>query len=346
METRKLVVKISYVLIALLVVALIALSLYQQHLIRQMTGVQEAATSTEAEPNADAGAQIKNESKTKSKTAAPAFSNDGTPLANEVDGLRYQLDAAEEELDMAREDLSTELDRQAEQARNQLALTKKMLQDPAMKKMIRTTMKSTLDTIYGSLFSMLELSDEKLEEFKELLTDQQMWAVEIAQQVLGQAPSEEEQAEMKQRLENQTSEYDDQLQELLGSVDFETYDAYRERIMERQYTTSFFESLGPNEALTEAQQQEVIDAMYQARKEVEADYGIDSQDMQTAFDETEMESRLERMSRTFERYADSVRGTLTEIQMQQFQSQLKQQQEMMEMQIQMANRLYGGAASD
>jgi len=346
METRKLVVKIAYVLIALLVVALIALSLYQQHLIRQMTSAQEAGSSMEAEPNADTGARVKNASKTKAKTDAPAFSSDETPLADKVDGLRYQLDAAEEELDMAREDLSTELDRQAEQARTQLALTKKMLQDPAMKKMIRTTMKSTLDTIYGSLFSMLGLSDEKLEEFKELLTDQQMWAVEIAQEVLGQAPSEEERAEMKQRMENQTSAYDDQLQELLGSGDFETYDAYRERIMERQYTTSFFESLGPDEALTEVQRQEIIDAMYQARKEVEADYGVDSQDMQTAFDEAEMENRLERMSSTFERYADSARGVLTESQMQQFQSQLNQQQEMMEMQIQMASRLYGGAASD
>lgn len=341
-ERRKLIVKIAYGLIAVLVLVLVVLTIYQQRLIRQMDSTQEASPLAEDKAIVDTGAQKQGVARIESEAKLPAADTS----ASELDTLKYQLESSEEELDLAREDLSNEIEKQAEAARNQIDLTKKMLQNPTAKKMLRSNIKSAFDSQYRDLFVALGLSEEKQEAFKELLAEQQMQTLDIGMEMLDQSLTEEQKKENAAQLENLKTDFDNQAIDILGSNNFETYDTYRESLAERQYASSFSQSLGTDDGISEAQKQNLIDAMYDARKEVDAEYGSDNENVQTSFNEIETEKQIERLNLTFERYAASADGILTDSQTEKFQDQLDQQKEMLVMTIKMASQLYGASTAD
>jgi hypothetical protein len=336
MNTRNVLVKIAYGIIAALVIVLVGLLIYQQHLIRQMADEKTSASSTvgvtaeNGNPN-DINASLKG--------SVP--SGKGVP-APEVDELIYQLESTEEELEMTRSDLADEMDKQAEKSSEFIAMQKKMLENPATRKLIRTNFENAMDTTYGDLFETLGLSDEKIQELKGLFADHQMEAMETAFDMMGQSLSEEEKKETATMLEAQNSEFEDQVKDLLGSEDYEVYEAYHDRLAERQYTTTFTDSLSDDEGLTAQQEEELIEAMYQARKEVEAEYNIGSEVEEIADPTAAMDKQLEHMDRLFESYTESARSVLSESQALQFETKMKEQQEMMKVSLEMARTLYGG----
>lgn len=85
--------------------------------------------------------------------------------------------------------------------------------------------------------------------------------------------------------------------------------------------------------------------MYEERKAVEAEYGINFDDVETAFSETALGNGIERMNRTYDGYLESARGTLSESQVQQFEIYMQSRREMMEMSIKMAQQMYGGEST-
>jgi hypothetical protein len=275
------------------------------------------------------------------KNATPSVVGEKRDHSDELESLNYQLEAAEEEVDLALSELADEREKQAEFAENAKNLQKKMMQDPAMKAMMQSSMKAAMDINYGPLYEMLGLPEEQLGEFKELLFEQQMAALDIGQEILGGSPSEEEKAKVQQLMEAYKTEYDEKMSAFLGAENFDTFEAYQERLMERQTVTPFFDSLNPDEKLTEAQQQVIIEAMYEKRKTVEAEYGIDPDNLEVAFNEAVSEASIERLNQTFNGYVESVQDTLSESQAQQFEAYIQTRREMMEASIKMARQLYG-----
>lgn len=343
METRKIFQKVAYALIGLSVAVLIGISIYQYTLIRNLSDTAgsdiPAATETTDDTNsklmvqAEAGAV---------KGAVPPAAGEGRGLSDELEVLNYQLEAAEEEADMAHAELADERDKQAELAENTRALQKKILQDPAMKSMIQATMKSNMDVTYGALYARLGLSGEQLESFKELLLDQQMAALDISQEILGESPSDEKKAEIRQLMKDYETEFNEKISSFLGQEKFDTFQAFQERITERQTVTPFFDSLGPDEKLTEAQQEQLIDAMYEERKAVAAQYGTDSDEIETALNEETIANAMESLNRTYDGYTAVARNILSESQASQFETYMQSRREMMEMSVKMAQQLYGG----
>lgn len=269
--------------------------------------------------------------------AAPAVEG-----SNVNEELYYQLSAAEKELDAAHKQLSDETAQKAENARN-IEMKKKMLQDPANQKILRNAYKGQLDTIYGSLYSKLNLSPEKRDQLKELLTDQMMSTMELSIDMLGSTPSEKEKNESRQQSEDLKNKYDAKISALLGSQDFNVYETYEDRLTERQTVEMFTESLSEGDKLTDAQKDSLIDLMYRERKDLYYQQGWD-EDMTfpSEYNDEGISKTMDMVNRTYDRYLKSAGSTLLASQLEQFKAYLKDKSETTKLGMELTAQLYGG----
>lgn len=329
MDTRKLMVKISYGLIAVIVVVVIGFLVYQQRLIRQLSQNQAQTPPAAAvmEPNTPA----------ENNTPAILMAESGRDQSKtEVDTLRYQLEASEEELDMAREELAKKQN-PLEDMSEFAAREKKMRENPSVMKVQRRMAENMLTENYGALFEKLGLSDEKLQDLKALMVDNQMQMEETSLDMMSQSMSEEERMEKMQQLgEEQNAEFEQKVKDLLSADDYEKYDAYERRLSERFLVKQFVNPLSANDGLSDETEQALIDAMYEARKEVEAEYGTDSDDSPRIFigvSTKDQEEGLDRQFAIYDRYVESARAVLSESQAEEFEAVINGTKDMMNMLI-------------
>jgi hypothetical protein len=343
MEKQTTLKKIAFGLAGLVFVALIGYVIFQNQQIKKLS---QGANSESVVVNGSTGAAASGKDVTAQKALAqnPTIeSKVEKPSGSEVEELSYQLDASEEELDLAHKKLSDEQKKKAEFAKNAMALQKKMFEDPATKKMIRDSNKAMLDSIYGPLFKDLNLPPETLEKLKDLLVDQQMTAIEKVQDMLGAAPSEAKKKELQQQFDELKKTDDIKLGELLGNKNLEKYNTYKDRLSERQLVTNFIQSLGTGDKLTEAQQQVLVDSMYQERKNVFSQKGYDEKEitLPSEMNEQGVAKLLERTDNTFEGYVKSASATLSSAQTQQFKTYLKQQRDLTESAMKLTSQMFG-----
>lgn len=332
--------KIVIGLVCLLVIGLISYVIFQNRQIRKLSpGVNPEMTADNESDVKDMPGQDAAVQNTADRITAPAAG-----VSAEIEELEYQLDAAEEELDAAHKQLSDEATQKAENAKNMIEMQRKMLQDPAYQKTLRSTYKGMLDSIYGSLYRKLDLAPEKQDAFQELLLDQMMASLETSLDTLGAEPSEEKRAEILQRTEDLKKEYDAKLSEILGSGDFNTYESYRDTLSERQVVSGFVESLGDGEKLTEAQMESLIGSMYRERKDVYSRQGWDEERVTFLSDINDdgIAKMMDINDRTFDGYIKGAGATLSATQMEQFKAFLKNQRDMTESALKMTARMYGG----
>ncbi|HJX33645.1 MAG TPA: hypothetical protein VJ373_00585, partial [Desulfatiglandales bacterium] len=85
-------------------------------------------------------------------------------------------------------------------------------------------------------------------------------------------------------------------------------EAYRERLSEREIVTMFTESLSPDNKLTEAQQQDLVDAMYQERKNVYLQQGPagDRPTFTSEYNDELISATMNMVDRTYDGYARSA----------------------------------------
>jgi hypothetical protein len=343
MEIQKVLIKSAYCLVGLSIIVLIVLTIFQHQQIRKLS--EDDATETVAKDES-AGetipgpVEIPEESITKS-TAVTEIEKE--THVDEVDELEYQLDAAEEELDMVHEQLSDELSKKEEFKETVTQLQKKALSDPATIKRIRTSAKAVIDTNYGPLFEMLDLSPEKTDELKDLLVDQQMAVNDISPEILS-ASTTEEKTGVQQRYDEIREEHDLKIKELLGNTDHEKYLDYQDKLNSRYYVKGFMDSLSPDEKLTEEQKQDLIEIMYQKQEDVFSEIGYDPREQiefPSDIDEEKIAEITKNMEKIHSQSVESAKGTMSESQLEQFNNYLKNQREIYEMSLKMTSQQFG-----
>jgi hypothetical protein len=332
METKKIIKNIAIGLICLLLPVLIALNIYQYQQNKKLSDntTSEASVNNSSTTNAivakDNTLQKATARRTTLVTRGKAAGN------NEADEINYQLDAAEEELDTVNGQLSKEEAKKAELKKAELELHKKAMKDPSMKK----NMKTSLDFQYGDLFKKLNLSPEKLEKFKDLLVDEMIAQQNIYLESEADATtlSKEKQAEMSQRYQALNKEYEAKKIQLLGQNGYEECETYMERIGERFNVNGFMESITSGEKVTEAQKEELINAMYEERKDVKFIISdADTAESSNMYDEKSIARMLDFQDRQGEAYIKAAKGILSASQVEQFKAYLKRQRDIAESSI-------------
>lgn len=339
METKKIIQKIAITLIVLSVVVLVGLTVYQQQQIKKLSSqatsdVAPIDSSTDGSPGIPATVSRQDEA------ASIENRQNGSP---DIEYLEDQLDAAEEELNMVQNDLSEELDKKAEMRNSMAEMQRQQLQNPATKKMIRDNLISTLQSTFGPLFEKLALSDEKQAAFLDLMADQQMEALDQYSQILGTNMSEEEKKDFAEQTKAITEKNKEEIIDLLGSENSETYLAYSERLQERQVLSQFLGTLGEENQISDSQEEALIEAMYEGRKVAEDEEMADENEAlsPTDLDEEKLARFLEALDGQNAAYLESAEEVLTEAQVEQFKSYLDQQRQMQEAALRMTSGLFG-----
>lgn len=338
METRKILLKTACSLICILIVVLIGLTGYQHLQIRKLSQSADTEIVGKGEPTGSALS-------TTDKADQQAYSQEQAAvdmagvLEDDINDLAYQLDAAEEELDMVHAELSDEMKKKAELRKQQIELQKRIIEDPAVKRSIQ----STLETQYSALFEELNLSSEKLEKLKDLLIDGQMAVIGLGPEI-DIASTTEEKASLQQRYEDLQEENNSNVEAFLGSADYQKYEDYKDRTISRNMISGFNESLNTDEKLTKDQEGELIEIMYNEAEKVfsESSYGPRNQiEFPADLDEETLTERMRITNMIFLNSVDSSRVMLSDSQIEKYNSYLKSQSELIEISQKMLRQQFG-----
>ena len=317
MDSRKLIVRISYGLNALLIVTIVGLLVYYQYRpIRQMSDTNQKVPLSAAISDSNTLAE------TNTQTAPNAEGGVGQ-LEAKVETLRYQLEAAEEELEMTREDLANKMGMD-EEFQDMIAMEKKMWENPVEMNRRRRMMENFITKEYGALFEKLGLPDEKLQDFRTLLVDNYMQEEKLDFLQMDQSLQEEESKEIQQQLENQKTKFEEQARELLGAENYEIYYTYNEQFHERLMLFDEPDPLGASLGLSVEKEQALIDAMYEARKEVFAEYGIDTTGVKNIIWPEDLVESMNMRLDVYNSYIESGRRVLSGSQAEQFEARMSE----------------------
>jgi hypothetical protein len=228
----------------------------------------------------------------------------------------------------------------AEASTNSFAGLATMLKDPQMKEMIRAQQKMMVGQMYGSLYKELGLSPTDEEALKKLLEDRQMALMDAGLAAMGGSAADSKQAaEDAKALKTQ---YEKQIEDLLGPQAYSVFQQYDQTVAERTQVNLFKQSLSADNALTEQQENNLVAAMYQARKTLPENSLLNGQSRDPSqLTEDGIAQALKLQEQLQKQYADSAASILTPAQLDQF---TKFQQQMSAMQaagMKMAAQMFG-----
>jgi hypothetical protein len=223
----------------------------------------------------------------------------------------------------------------------------KMLQDPNMKKMMRTQQSGQVRRMYGDLTKELGLSDVQSEKVMELLLDRQMSATEMTMNAVDNGdPAKMEQA--AKDADQAIVDYDTQLKAILGADGMAKLNEYErttgDRMAMQQFSASFNSAGQP---LDDAQRTGLLQIMKEERLKTPAgplDPGNKnvSAAMRTLQSGEGMDQALENQRQLQQRVLARAHTVLTPDQMITFESSQKQQLQMQEMGVKMGKAMFGG----
>lgn len=341
MDPKKAIKDLALAFICISTIALIGYNIYQYQVIKKLSKgrTPEIYGNNESTDNAVSGEKTAVKGKNPQK---PIEAGDNISSDTDIDELTYHLNAAEEELDMVHQQLADEEDRKAELRKKDLEVQKKYHEDPSYKNITR----SIINSQYSDLFEILNLSPERQEELKDILTDNQLAASDLYLEMSGTTPSEEKRTEFEQRQKDLKEDRESKLKEFLGNEDYEKYRRYQETWGLKYNVENFVESLNEDEKLTETQQELLIDTMHEESKNIP---GISDEEDRFLFpseqyEEKEIERSINNHIRSQEAYINGARNVLSASQLEQFKEYLRKEREEYELYMEMQALTYGSSS--
>jgi len=223
-----------------------------------------------------------------------------------------------------------------------------MLKDPGMKEVIRAQQKATMDLTYASLYNYLNLPEDRLAAFKELLLDRQMALMDVGLDMMDTSLSPEEKKAKAAAAEKVKEESTAKIHEFLGEENAEVFDQFEETQPERTQIHFFKQTLATTEPLTEEQEHDLITAMHEERKNfaISAKLEDPAKTDGAVFTEETVARHMQELAVLQERHAARAAEILTEKQLEQFRASQEQQRGMQEMGLKMAAQMFGTAPSE
>ena len=216
-----------------------------------------------------------------------------------------------------------------------------MMDSPEMKEAIRLQQKSSMEMMYGGLFSYLDLSDENRSKLQEMLLDKQMALMEHSIQGMNTSLSPEERSVQMAKIKKVKQEYDEQIKAFLGDEDYAIFDEYEQTQPERMQMQQFKQALPADNALTPEQEHELILAMNGARTNFT--YSVNMEQMESdpsLLTEASVELLVNDFSALNQRYQTLAAELLSEEQQKVYSAFLEQQLAMQRAGMKMAVQMF------
>ncbi len=215
-----------------------------------------------------------------------------------------------------------------------------MFKNPQMKEMVRAQQKMMVDQMYGGLYKKLGLSAADEDSLKQLLNDRQMTLVDAGLAAMGGSGSDTNQPAVDTK--TLKAQYDKQIEDLLGQQAYSTFQQYDQTVAERTQVNLFKQSLSADSALTDQQENDLVNAMYQARQALPDNSLLKNQthDPSQLTDDAIAEA-VKVQEQLQKQYADSAASILTPAQLDQFTKFEQQMSAMSAAGMKMAAQMFG-----
>lgn len=222
----------------------------------------------------------------------------------------------------------------------------KMMNDPAMREMLRSQQKAMMKQMYGPLFKELNLSPDQQKKLTDLLSDSQMKAMDNASALF--KDTNDDKAQATQALVEQQKKMNEDIKALLGDEKYAQYEDYQKSAVDRMLLEQFEQqATGTDTALRSDQRQQLIQLMREERARVPSLIPDDPTKFEGDFtkvfqDEGLMEKQFQWQEDLIRRVETRARGVLTPEQLKEFIEFQEQQANMQKFGMKMAREMFGG----
>jgi hypothetical protein len=220
----------------------------------------------------------------------------------------------------------------------------KLMEDPETKKLIRDQQRLMLDQMYGPLVKKLNLTAEEADQFKDLLADNMMKATEKAGSLFG-GDSATNRTERLTSLAEEQKAFEEELRGFLGETRYALYQDYELTVGERTQLNQFQQQYAGENALSEAQTEQLLAIMNEEKQNAAATAGQawrgtgqDAADLDAMFSSEGMDKIMQMQEALNQRVFDRAREVLSENQLASFGKFQTNQLQMMRMGMTMAKK--------
>jgi len=244
----------------------------------------------------------------KQSNAARLQNEELTPTKQQVAALQAELTAKSEAVESAKvSEAKTEIlqktlaesttvavkeSRKAEQLTKSLEEAKtnsplhsiaSMLKDPQMRDMVKTQQKAVIgpliDRQYADFIRQLNLPPDQAAAFRDLIGKKMLAGTDAGLAMIDDSMDATQRAELTQQMKAQDDDYENQLKQFLGDSNYQAYQSYEKSIPARTSISQFGDQIaGSPNALTGDQQQQMVQAMTEARSAFKFTSGLSKQD--------------------------------------------------------------------
>jgi Spy/CpxP family protein refolding chaperone len=158
-----------------------------------------------------------------------------------------------------------------------------MFKDPQMREMMKAQQKAAigpiLDRQYADLFKQLNLTPDQAAQAKDLIEKKMLVGADVGMSMLDSSLDASQRADLTKQIKTETDDYDQQMKQLVGDNNYDSFKSYEKTIPDRMAVDQFnSQNSGTARALTPAQQQQLIQALSDSRNNFTWTSGLNQQD--------------------------------------------------------------------
>ena len=233
-------------------------------------------------------------------------------------------------------------------SRRMMRSLSKMMDNPAMNKMMAASQRGALDVMYEDLAVQLQLDGEEKEHFMELLLARQMNIVDVSMKMMAGNLSKEEQAALSVDLKETTELMKEEMEYFLNSADdVAEWEFYEKTMGDRMMLSQMEQSLGDSDAaLSDQTYRQLLEAMHEEKTTFDFSSNLnDDENLDMSperFGPENIKNYANDLKALNEKVASRAQAILTPEQFAAFMESLTASTELQISQLEMAGQMFGG----
>lgn len=157
-----------------------------------------------------------------------------------------------------------------------------IFKDPGMREMMKAQQKAVLGPMiakqYADLFKQLNLTQEQSAALKELIQNRMLVGADVGMALMDDSLDASKRADLTKQIKDQTDDINNQIKQLVGDDNYQAFQSYEKTVPDRMSVGQFSDQFaGTPNALSDTQQQQLIQAMSDARNSFNWTSGLNQQ---------------------------------------------------------------------
>jgi hypothetical protein len=237
------------------------------------------------------------------------------------------------------------------QTNNPMHAMASMFKDPKMREMMKAQQKMVmgpiLDKQYSDFYKQLNLTAEQTAALKDLIGKKMLAGADASFSMLDDSLDASQRADLAKQTKDQTDDVDSQIKQFLGDDNYKAFQSYEKSVPDRMTMSQFSDQFaGTPNALTADQQDQLVQAMSDARNNFNWTSGLNQQnpgangDMGALLTEDNIKKFVTEREQFDQQFLARAQQILTPAQLADFEILQKNQRELQGAGLNMAKQMF------